>query len=240
MMNATQEFTVGQVRASECISEGWELIRSEYWLFFAMTLVALLIAGAVPLMILLGPMYCGLYYAMLRKLDTGKSAFEDIFKGFEHFGQALIVTGIMIVPVIISLIFVYISIAALAIGAGSVDRSVEDVFFGAMFVWIVAVILIVSLVLTCLHAFITFAFPLIVDRGMGGFDAFTLSARAVWANLGAVVSLILLQFVLTFVGLLLCFFGVYLVLPVSFAAVAVAHRKIFPKIGADAWQYSRN
>ena len=34
-----ENFTVGQIRPVECYKEGWELIKSDYWLMFAIALV---------------------------------------------------------------------------------------------------------------------------------------------------------------------------------------------------------
>lgn len=225
------EFTVGAVKPVECFKEGWNLIRDEYWLIFAMTLVAMLISGAVPV-ILLGPIYCGVYYALLRKIDTGKAEFSDIFKGFERFGAGLVVALIMIVPVFAGLILLYISLFAAIFGSAAVSGSGGEIFAGVAMVFVFLEALVVSIVVTCIHAFITFAFPLIMDRGLGGLDAFKLSARAVWANLGAVVALILVQFVLALASLFICFIGVYLAMPIMFAGVTVAFRRIFPKPGA--------
>lgn len=90
-----------------------------------------------------------------------------------------------------------------------------------------------GLVLGCIHAFIIFTYPLIVERNLNGLEAFKLSAKAAWANLGGVISLILAQFALGFVGYLACFVGVYLTLPVMFAGVFVAYRRVFPSIAAS-------
>ncbi len=43
-MNNT-EFRTGVIKPVECVKEGWELIKSEYWLLFAITLVGALIGG---------------------------------------------------------------------------------------------------------------------------------------------------------------------------------------------------
>jgi hypothetical protein len=91
--------------------------------------------------------------------------------------------------------------------------------------------IVIAVILGCIHAFITFAFPLIVERGMNGWDAVKLSAKAVWANLSGVVGLILGEFVIGFVGYLVCGVGLYFVLPLLFAGVLVAYRKVFPSAG---------
>jgi len=44
------EFRTGVIKPIECVKEGWELIKSDYWLLFAVTLVGVLI-GAMTLYI---------------------------------------------------------------------------------------------------------------------------------------------------------------------------------------------
>jgi uncharacterized membrane protein len=73
-----------------------------------------------------------------------------------------------------------------------------------------------------------FSYPLIAERNLGGVEAFKLSARAVWANLSGVIGLILVEFVMGIIGYLFFVIGVYFVVPVMFAGVAVAYRRVFP------------
>src|SRR5262249_37595905 len=54
------DFRVGVVKPIECIQEGYALIKDQYWLFMGIALVAILIGGAVPI-VLMGPMMVGLY-----------------------------------------------------------------------------------------------------------------------------------------------------------------------------------
>ncbi|MEJ7699458.1 MAG: hypothetical protein WKF71_07405 [Pyrinomonadaceae bacterium] len=56
------QFKTGVIRPVECMKEGWELIKDQYWLIFAITLVGMIIASVVPFGILFGAMMCGIYY----------------------------------------------------------------------------------------------------------------------------------------------------------------------------------
>ena len=67
MMN--QEFNVGVIKPVECMKEGWELIKDQYWLFVGITFVGMLIGGFIPFGIGVGAMFCGIYYTMIQKLD---------------------------------------------------------------------------------------------------------------------------------------------------------------------------
>ncbi len=221
------EFKTGVIRPVECFQEGWEIIKDQYWLFFALTLVGLLI-GSFTFYILLGAMYCGIYYAMLRKMDGQTAVFEDLFKGFNYFAPGLIATIIFVVPAIILMLISYASIFAMLFAAvnsrGQISPSAIFSLYGVIF----GEGIVIAGILGSLHALITFAFPLIVERNMNGWDAVKLSAKAVWANLSGVVGLIIGEFVIGFVGYLVCGVGLYFVLPLLFAGVLVAYRKVFP------------
>jgi len=54
-----------------------------------------------------------------------------------------------------------------------------------------------------------------------------LSFRAAMANFGGLLGLVGLNFLLSIGGLLLCIFGVYLVIPISYSAVAIAYEQVF-------------
>ncbi len=40
------DFRVGVIKPVECIKEGWALIKDQYWLFFGLTIVTMLLGGA--------------------------------------------------------------------------------------------------------------------------------------------------------------------------------------------------
>jgi uncharacterized membrane protein len=166
----------------------------------------------------------------MQKMDGRPFEFGDIFKGFNHFVAGLIPMLIIIVPAVLMTIVMYASLFAVMFSSmdakGRIDDSVIWKLYGTLFVEGV----ILSLFMGCLHALIMFAFPLIVDRNLGGLDAFKLSAKAVWQNLSGVVGIILVEFVLGFIGYLACGIGLYFVLPIMFAGVFVAYRKVFPKL----------
>ncbi|MDQ6788821.1 MAG: hypothetical protein M3033_18620 [Acidobacteriota bacterium] len=228
-MNET-EFKTGVIRPVECMREGWELIKDEYWLFFAITLVGMLIAGIIPFGIGMGAMFCGIYYCVFQKMNGEKVTFEGLFKGFNYFVPALVATLIFIIPTVIFMILSYIPLVLMQIRMMNSKNPNPDEIF-AYFGFFIVEMLVMWLVLGSIHAFLFFAYPLIVERGMSGLDAFKLSARAVWNNLSGVVGFILLEFALGFVGYLFCFVGVYFTLPIMFAGALVIYRKVFPNPG---------
>jgi len=224
------EFRTGVIRPVECMREGWELIKDQYWLFFGVTLVGMLIAGIVPFGILLGTMFCGIYYCLFQKMNGQAATFEGLFKGFNYFVPALIATLVFIIPAIILGIIAYIPLILMQIRMMNEENPNPAEIFSYMGFFFVEM-LVLWLILGSIHAFLFFAYPLIIERNLAGMDAFKLSAKAVWQNLGGVVGFIALEFLLGLIGYMVCFVGVYFTLPLMFAGALVAYRKVFPAPG---------
>src|SRR5437660_741121 len=100
-------FERGVVKPMECLREGWQLIKDDYWLFLGISLVGSLLAGAVPA-ILVGPAMCGIHLCLLRRLHGRRVSFDMLFRGFDYFGPSLIATLIIFVPTFVLLIGSYV------------------------------------------------------------------------------------------------------------------------------------
>jgi hypothetical protein len=223
------EFKRNAVQPVECIKGGWELIKSQYWLFVGMTVVGMIIGSVVPLGILMGPMMCGIYLALFQTRRGQPIEFGLLFKGFDYFGDAVIATLLHMIPIIVVIVPTYIGFYLgmfAMIGTsrnGEPDPGVMLGFFGLFgVVW-----LVIMVVLIVLSVIFTFSYPLIVDRRMSGLNAVKLSIRAAMANFWRLLGMLLLTGLLTFLGVFLCFVGVYLVMPISFAAIATAYEQVF-------------
>jgi len=77
------EFTTGRIRPIECVKEAYELIKDEYWLLFAVSLVGAIIGG-VSMYMVLGPMICGIYLCYLKKIDTSAVDLYDRCRGADR------------------------------------------------------------------------------------------------------------------------------------------------------------
>ena len=231
-MNAspdTIEFQRRVVKPIECYKGGLELVRSQYWLFVGITAVGMIIASVVPLGILMGPMMCGVYLTLFRTRRGQRIEFADLFKGFDYFGESLIAALLHMIPMFVIIvptyIFFYISMFALmaAQGGGEPNPGLLLGFFGT---WGIILIVIIVVMVLISMAF-TFAYPLIVDRRLSGFEAVKLSMKAAMANFPGLLGLMLLNAVLGFAGVLLCYVGAFLFLPISFGAIALAYEQVF-------------
>lgn len=234
MTPESNDFRTGVVKPIECIQEGYALIKSQYWLFMGIVLVGMLIGGAVPI-ILMGPMMVGIYISFLRKMRGEKIEFGTLFKGFDQFAQALIAALIQMLPMIVIVLPVYLVMAAVMIAAaphgdGRMSPEEGSAFAATFVVFYFCFILLIIIASILVGIFFMFSFPLIADRGLSGLDAVKLSLRAGKANFGGVLGLLLMNAVISFAGALACYVGAFFVVPITFAATAVAYRRVFPDL----------
>lgn len=224
------EFRSKVIKPVECLKEGYALIKDQYWLFLGITVVGLLIGGAVPV-VLIGPMMCGIHLCMLKRMSGGQVEFGDLFKGFDYFGPSLIASLLQFIPIIILIIPVYIVFIVLfmLLGASQQSSGGDPGLALGMMVVMFFMFVIVMLLVVLIQAFFIFMYPLIVDKKLSGVDAVKTSLNAAKANFGGVIGLTLLNFVLSFAGLLACYVGAFAVMPITMASYAVIYRKVFPE-----------
>lgn len=222
------EFQSNAVEPMECLRTGWALVRDQYWLFVGMSAVGVIIGSVVPFGILLGPMMCGIYLALFKTRRGQPIEFNTLFKGFDYFGDSVVATLLHMIPIVVVFVPGYI---AFYVGLFFVmpqpgaqgDPSGMFAFFAIFAVFWFIMILLLILVSVAF----TFAYPLIVDRRLSGVNAVKLSIKAAKANFWRLLGLLLLNGVLNFAGILLCYVGVFFVLPITFGAIARAHEQVF-------------
>lgn len=224
------DFRRGAIKPMECFSQGWAMIKDQFWLFVGITLVAILIMQVFPL-ILMGPMMCGLYMCLFHKMRGERVEFGQLFKGFDLFGPGVLVGLIQVVPVLLatSLVAVPSVVALIALAPEPARRGEsappEPLFFVVLIVMVLS-IMAVAMVASMLFIF---SFPLLVEQQLSPMEAIKTSVRAVLGNLGGVLGLLLLNMVGSLVGVMLCYVGAFMFMPVAFAAYTVAYRQVFPE-----------
>ena len=223
-------FRRNAVEPMQCIKGGWETIKNQYWLFVGMTLVAILIGSAVPLGILLGPMMCGLYLALFKTRRGESIEFGTLFKGFDYFGQSVVAALLHTIPIIAIIVpaylLFYVSMFVSMAAASAGDEPNPAAFMGVMVMFGLFWIAVMLVILIITIGF-TFAYPLIVDRKLQGFDAVKLSFKAAFANFWRLLGMVLLTSLLSILGLLACYVGMFLVMPIGYAAIAKAYEQVF-------------
>jgi len=235
------EFRRGAVEPVECLKAAWELIKDQYWLFFGLVLVGMLIAGAVPLGILMGPMMCGIFLTYFRKRKGLPIEFGTMFKGFDYFGQSIIAALLHVIPltavIFCAYIFLYVGMIASMFAGAAAGNDAAGPVMGLSFVLLIFLFYIIVLLAVILISIgFTFAYPLIVDRNMSGFDAVKLSFRAAFANFWRLLGMMLLTSLMSIAGVIACYVGMFLVMPIAYAAIAKAYEQVFGL--SDGTEYS--
>jgi hypothetical protein len=225
------EFQTDAIKPIECVKEAWELIKPNYWLLMAIIIVGALV-GAVTLYVLIGAMVCGIMLCYLKCIDGDRLVFDDLWKGMKLFWPSLPVTILVFVPAVVWAVVLFSTIYLPLIMAAVMGNDVREGPIWTVFGIALVVDFVVAIIMICFHTLLTFSFPLIVDRGLTGFQPAIVSARAVLKNLKGLVGLIGINLVLAIAGELLCGFGLYLVMPLVMATSLVAYRKVFPRMTA--------
>ena len=218
------DFTTGQIRAFDVYKEAWALMKSEFWLIFAVVLIGMIVGSLIPIVIM-GPMMIGVFMCLLDKADGKPASFDKLFKGFDQWGPGLVIALIIMVPVFVFIVVVYIPMIMMSIYGQRMSQDELLPFIGG----VLLLELLLGIVMTILHSLLIFAFPLIADKRMDGFAAAKLSAKAAWANKGGIAGLFGVGILVILAGYALLCVGVYLALPVIMMATTVAYRKVFPR-----------
>jgi uncharacterized membrane protein len=211
----------GAVSPLACYQEGWELIKGEYWVIFAATAVGMLLGSIVPMGILLGPMMCGIYLILLRRMRGETVLVDHLFKGFEWFGPSLVAFLLTLVAVLLLVVPLGLVVAVAAF-VGNAAGGEDLALLLALVVGAVGLLVVMAA-----GTLFTFAYPLMVDRDLEAMDALKVSVRGGLANLGGLIGLFAMNVVLSLVGTCFFFVGSYLVMPLSFAALAIAYRDVY-------------
>jgi len=117
-----------------CLSRGWELVMSHFWLLVGATFVINLVSGAAP--IIAGAFYGGLYLLFLKLIRGRQGEFADAFAGFSgHFLHlflaGLVVSALSAVGFLACILpGIYLSIAWLAAVPLVIDKRLD--FWPAM------------------------------------------------------------------------------------------------------------
>ena len=238
------QYNSGAIDAFGCVSSGWELIKNNYWMYLGITLLAWVMMACVPIanFFLMGPVMVGVYYVLLREMRGKPVEFGMMFKGFEKFVPAMAAGLIQNIPGIIFQIFQITfdlgsRIAMSRPGRGGRDFGDPDLGPLAAFTGIYLLVILVFMLFSIVwHIAFMFVMPLIAEHEIGPIEAIKLSAAAAFSNLGGSILLLILEIAIGVVGVLALCFGIFFVMPLLYAATAVAYRQVFPDLTPSAYR----
>lgn len=221
-----------------CVGRGWELLKRNFGLMVGATL--LFVLGQVVLMLLAqnrsigwlvslasiviaGPLAGGLYYFLLRLIRNEDAGIGDIFAGFQRQCGQLILTYF----VMMLLTFLVLIPGGVMLGVPFAMIVAGKQLVAWMIMLIIAGALLVIVPMTYLSVAWSYAFPLVIDKGMDFWPALTHSRRMVTKQWWSVFGLILLAGLINLAGLLLCGVGLLASYPLGMAALAYGYERIF-------------
>lgn len=234
------QYYKGVIDATGCISNAWNLIKPNYGMYLGISLLAWVLISCIPCLniLLIGPVMGGVYYVLLRDMRGEPVDFGMMFKGFEKFGYTLAVGAIQAIPGIIWQIFDFFANISTRLfemsqrGRGSGDFYQSDGADVAIAGGILAVYLIAAAVYAVFAVIwsisFVFAIPLVMEHNIGPIDALKLSARAAWSNVGGIIILAILVWLILVAGVFALCIGIIFVLPLVTSSFAFAYRQVFP------------
>jgi uncharacterized membrane protein len=80
-----------QVRGGHWVGEGWRLVKADMGIYALLALLVMISNSAVPF-VLHGPLTAGLHIYIIKRLAGRRAEFADLFKGFNFFIPALVVS----------------------------------------------------------------------------------------------------------------------------------------------------
>ncbi|MCC7518932.1 MAG: DUF4339 domain-containing protein [Verrucomicrobiae bacterium] len=228
-MDASRTFSIGR-----CVGRGWEVVRGNLFPSIGVTLViglVYLLISMVPLigsllaLVAQGILYGGLYWYFLKQLRGEGAEFGDAFAGFKRNTKDLILAGVVQGVILFAVVLVaVIPMVALGVGIGGAapKPSLES-----LLLVVVPLALLLAVVVAVLSMMWMFSFPLVIDRGIGFWQAMEMSRKAVFRRLGSVIGLLLVCSLMMIAGALILIVGLLVALPVCAATLAAAYDELF-------------
>ena len=238
------------VKIGHCIARGWQLVMRNFLVIVGSTFLIWLCQvafGCIPYLgLILGPIMQGvlsggLFWLLLKLIRGQAGSVGDAFAGFTENPVQLILaslimgllSGIAVVAVAAPFLFAFIlKLWVLVLHASANfgnDAAAEAGWellksFGPFGVIGLLLAVAVSLFLATLWIF---TLPLVIDQKLGFWQAMEFSRKVslqVWLKL---LGLYVLASLIAAAGILACCVGLFVTLPVYFAAIAYAYEDIF-------------
>jgi uncharacterized membrane protein len=235
-----------------CLTRGWELVKENMSVLFVGTLLFLLIQLAInalariPLLglifslanfVISGPLLGGVLYMFIRAIRREPAEVGDVFSGFRRaFAQLFLCTlvqslliAVCLTPFFVVLIFKFAQQAGLFshLESGAVPDQQTLAALGSIMLASLPVLVLCAIPATYLGVCWKFALPLIIDKQVDFWTAMNASRRMVNKHWWHVFGLIVLIDLLNVAGLCFCCVGMFITMPVGFAALMFAYETIF-------------
>lgn len=203
-----------------------------------MCLIIIVLVTCIPLAgIIYGAWMAGTYYALLGLMRGERASFNAISKGFSQFSQAFVVALLSGLPFLV----VGVGAKVMELRFDQIEKTypgeLPDEVLIEQIIYLVVLVLVYTIIHLITGLIFGFAYQLVVERNLSGWQAIKLSLRATNANFGGVLGLVLIEIGLGALGVILCCVGIAFTMPLSKAAWTVAYRQVFPAPPAGQVEY---
>ena len=230
------QYVSGAINPGDCIGGAWSLVTRRFGLYLGVGILVLILIGCIPVVgsILFGPIMGGFYYLVLRDARDEPVDFGMLFKGFEKFLPLMLAGLIQTAPSIIATILQYtVDFARIAGGAArggdaNFYQTPSDAALAGLSLGLVMIIVALSILGAIWSVALSFAVPLVLEHDLPVIDALLTSAKAAFSNVGGLIVLIILEVLVGILGVIALCVGVFVAIPVIYAANVLAYRMVFP------------
>ena len=226
------------VDIGDLVNKGWALLSKNFGVVLGATLLVYLITGVcgvipylgpIAQLVLQGPLLGGLYFFYLKQMRTGNAAVGDAFSGFgprfpqlmlAHIVSSMLAILCILPGVIVMLVGIIPAIASGGKGGGAVAAGGIAIVGG--------LVLLVGLAgAIYLGVSWSFAIPLVADKRMDFWPAMKLSRTMVSKHWWMVFLTMFVGGLITMLGLLACFVGVFVTICIYMGMVMYLYETIF-------------
>jgi hypothetical protein len=223
----------GSLDVFECLSRSWNLWTANFLPLVGATLLVMLIQLVIAFIPLLGGLagpflngvfYGGLYYYYFGKMRGQPREVGDVFAGFSRAFVPLMLTSLLVTCITLVLMAIFLGpwlialIPVLAAGHGAIPPLPA----GGLLVGFC----LGMLVLVYVSIAWAFSFALVIDKGLGPWTAMEVSRRVVTKQWFSVFFVMLLGGILTMLGFLGLFIGIFFTLPLMIGATLYAYEAL--------------
>ncbi len=221
-------------RIGDCLRRSWSLVRQNLGLTVGGTFLVILVSvvisvvplvGSLARMLLNGVFYGGIYWLFLKLMRGQTAVVGDAFAGFQRGFLPLMLAGV-VQSVLIGLVVVLCLVpfgfwAVLPIFTSGAKPGMD-------MVWKMLPGLLIAIPVAVFLSLIwVFAFALIIDRGLGFWEAMETSRKVVMRQAWRVLGLSLVGGLIGILGILALGVGFLVALPVAIGMIACAYEDLF-------------
>lgn len=233
------------VEIGEALSQGWESFKQNAGIMIGATVIVYAILfglGIIPFVggliqwVINGAMLGGLWMVFIKCIRDQNTTIGDAFCGFgprftSLFATSLVtslLSGICMLPaVIVFLVMVGVPVAMSGQTGNNLHLSTTAI------IAVVAAGIPGAIVAVYLSVAWMFSIALVADKGLGFWNAMTISRKVVTKHWWATFGLMLVVGILSMIGVMACGVGVLVTAPVGLAALAWHYQRVFGDLAPE-------